>query len=83
MSGGLESVQAAIQQEPKLHRYVNKMPGWIVRAAQRVLDHYDGDAATIWSDNPAADVLQRRFDDFTGIAQKKAAMAVEIPDLLT
>lgn len=73
-----ESVQAAIQQEPKLHRYVNKMPGWIVRAAQRVLDHYDGDAATIWSDNPAADVLQRRFDDFTGIAQKKAAMAVEI-----
>jgi uncharacterized HhH-GPD family protein len=72
------AVRAAIQQEPKLHRYVNKMPGWIVRAAQRVLDRYDGDASTIWSDNPAADVLQKRFDDFVGIAQKKAAMAVEI-----
>lgn len=78
VASAYEEVQAAIQQEPKLHRYVNKMPGWVVRAAQRVLDHYGGDAATIWSDNPAADVLQRRFDDFAGIAQKKAAMAVEI-----
>jgi endonuclease III len=49
-----------------------------VRAAQRVLDRYGGDASTIWSDNPTADDLQRRFDDFVGIAQKKAAMAVEI-----
>lgn len=72
------AVRAAIQQEPKLHRYVDKMPGWIVRAAQRVLERYGGDASTIWSDNPAADVLQKRFDDFVGIGQKKAAMAVEI-----
>jgi len=63
---------------PKLHRYINKMPSWIVRAAQRVLEGYGGDASTIWSDNPTADVLQKRFDDFVGIAQKKAAMAVEI-----
>jgi len=54
------------------------MPGWIVRAAQRVIDRYDGDASTIWSDNPSADALQKRLDDFVGIAQKKAAMAVEI-----
>jgi uncharacterized HhH-GPD family protein len=74
----LDSVAAAIQEVPKLHRYINKMPSWIVRAAERVLDCYGGDASTIWSDNPTADVLQRRFDDFVGIAQKKAAMAVEI-----
>jgi len=72
------AVRAAIQQEPKLHRYVDKMPGRIVRAARRVLDRYGGDASTIWSDNPTADVLQKRFDDFVGIGQKKAAMAVEI-----
>lgn len=72
------AVRDAVQQVPKLHRYVGKMPGWIVRAAQRVLDRYNGDAATIWNDNPAADALQRRFDDFVGIGQKKAAMAVEI-----
>jgi uncharacterized HhH-GPD family protein len=72
------AVREAVQQVPKLHRYVDKMPRWIVRAAQRVVDRYDGDASMIWSDNPTADVLQRRFDDFVGIGQKKAAMAVEI-----
>lgn len=72
------AVRNAVQQVPKLHRYVNKMPRWIVRAAQRVVDLYDGDASAIWSDNPAADVLQNRFDDFLRISQKKAAMAVEI-----
>ena len=71
-------VRDAVQQVPKLHRYVEKMPRWIVRAAQRVLDRYGGDASAIWSGNPAADELQRRFDDFAGIGQKKAAMAVEI-----
>jgi uncharacterized HhH-GPD family protein len=78
IAGNEAAVMAAIQQVPKLHRYINKMPSWIVRAAQRVLDRYGGDASAIWSDNPTADVLQKRFDDFVGIAQKKAAMAVEI-----
>jgi endonuclease III len=53
-------------------------PGWIVRAAQRVLDCYGGDASAIWCGNASADEVQRRFDDFAGIGQKKAAMAVEI-----
>ena len=75
--GDPDAVANAMQEVPKLHRYVNKMPDWIVRAAQRVLDRYGGDASTIWSDNPTADDLQKRFDDFVGIAQKKAAMAVE------
>ena len=73
-----DAVTQAMQKVPKLHRYVNKMPDWIVRAAQRVLDLYGGDASAIWSDNPTADDLQKRFDDFVGIAQKKAAAAVEI-----
>ncbi len=72
------AVPEAVQGEPKLHRYVNKMPRWVVRAARRVIKRYGGDASAIWSDNPTADILQKRFDDFLGIAQKKAAMAVEI-----
>lgn len=75
---GEAAVQAAIQSPPKLHRYITKMPRWLVLAARRVLTEYGGDAAAIWSDQPSAEVLQRRFDDFTGIGQKKAAMAVEI-----
>ena len=72
------AVQDAVQQVPKLHRYVEKMPRWIVQAARRVMDRYGGDASAIWSDNPTADLLQQRFNDFAGVGQKKAAMAVEI-----
>jgi uncharacterized HhH-GPD family protein len=72
------AVRDAVQRVPKLHRYVNKMPKWVVLAARRVVDLYGGDASAIWSDNPSAAVLQKRFDDFLGISQKKAAMAIEI-----
>jgi uncharacterized HhH-GPD family protein len=73
-----EAVREAIQQPPSLHRYIDRMPRWIVLAAKRVVTWYGGDASAIWSDEPTADELQRRFDDFVGIGQKKAAMAVEI-----
>lgn len=71
-------VKAAVQQEPKLHRFVNNVPAWLVQAAQIVLDRYQGDAAQIWSGNPTVTALRRRLEDFPGIGQKKAAMAVEI-----
>jgi uncharacterized HhH-GPD family protein len=73
-----EAVRAAIEAPPKLHRYVSKMPVWVVLAARRITDRYGGDAGRLWSDQPRADELQRRFDAFVGIGQKKAAMAVEI-----
>jgi uncharacterized HhH-GPD family protein len=72
------AVRDAVQLPPKLHRFVENMPRWLVLAAQRVVSDYGGDAGAIWSDHPKADELQRRFDAFTGIGQKKAAMAVEI-----
>lgn len=43
------AVQAGIQQEPKLHRFVNIVPAWLVGAAQIVLSRYDGDAAKVTS----------------------------------
>lgn len=73
-----EAVRSAVQQPPKLHRYVQNVPRWLSLAGQRVVGQYGGDAGAIWSDKPAADELQRRFDAFIGIGQKKAAMAVEI-----
>lgn len=73
-----EGVRRAIQMQPKLHRYIEKMPRWLVDAARRVEQDYRGDASAIWSDRPSAVELQRRLSEFHGIGQKKAAMAVEI-----
>lgn len=73
-----ETVRAAVQEPPKLHRFVENVPAWVVAAAAKVIDNYEGDAGRIWSDQPTARELQQRFDAFAGIGQKKAAMAVEI-----
>jgi uncharacterized HhH-GPD family protein len=73
-----EAVRAAVQQEPKLHRFVNIVPTWLTEAAQIILSRYGGDAAALWSDIPTAIELRRRLEAFPGIGQKKAAMAAEI-----
>lgn len=73
-----QGVAAAVQQSPKLHRFVEKMPQWIVSAARRVVNEYGGRAEAIWSGGVTAETLRHRFDAFDGIGQKKAAMAVEI-----
>jgi uncharacterized HhH-GPD family protein len=70
-----DAVAAAIAARPALHRYVNKMPQWVVLAAQKVLEGYEGDAGAIWRGRSAAEVRDR-LDDFVGISQKKAAMTV-------
>ena len=75
-----EGVRTAVAQPPVLHRYREKLPGWLVAAARIVLHDYAGDAARIWNDHPTARQLQQRLDRFPGIGQKKAAMAVEILD---
>lgn len=73
-----EDVREAVQTPPKLHRYVENIPRWLVQAGRLVTSKYGGDASRIWSGSPGADELQRRLDEFPGIGQKKAAMAVEI-----
>jgi uncharacterized HhH-GPD family protein len=74
----LPAVRQAVQRPPKLHRFVEVMPVWVVLAAERVVTSYGGNAGLIWNGNPTAIELQHRFAEFTGIGQKKAAMAVEI-----
>jgi uncharacterized HhH-GPD family protein len=74
----LSAVKRAVDTPPKLHRYVERVPEWIVEAARRVVGWYGGDAAAIWGDQPTARQLMKRLDDFPGIGQKKAAMAVEL-----
>ena len=73
-----EEVYAAFMRSPKLHRFPTQTPRFVIAGAQRVVDEYDGDASSIWSDKPTAALLQDRLRQFAGISQKKAAMAVEL-----
>lgn len=78
MTADPDAVRVALHETPKLHRFVNVVPAWIVRAAEIVIENYAGDASALWSDQPTATELRRRLERFPGIGQKKAAMAVEI-----
>ncbi|MFI7514089.1 DUF6884 domain-containing protein [Micromonospora echinofusca] len=78
MAAEPEQVRAAVAQPRALHRFVNNMPGWLVAAAIIVVNEYGGDASRIWADEPRATDLATRLRKFSGIAQKKSAMAVEI-----
>lgn len=73
-----DQIRIAVAQAPALHRFVNRVPSWVVSAADKVTREYSGDARAIWADGPRAVDLAARLRAFPGISQKKSAMAVEI-----
>jgi len=60
-----------------LHRY-RKIANWLIESSKLLVNRYGGDPKRIWNDNPRSDDLQRRFEEFKGIGQKKASMAANI-----
>jgi uncharacterized HhH-GPD family protein len=73
-----EELEQIFAQKPALHRYYKTMAGNIKDACLQVIERYDGNAENIWNDEPRTDDLQRRFESFNGIGQKKASMATNI-----
>jgi len=73
-----DSVRAAFQQPPMLHRFKNTVPTWVSHAAVRLLDEYGGDASRIWADGSHVLDVTERLSAFEGIGRKKSVMAVQI-----
>ncbi len=73
-----DRVREAFLGPPALHRFPTQSARWLVAGAQRVIDDYAGEAGAVWNDQPTARELQARLNEFVGVSQKKAAMAVEI-----
>lgn len=78
IAAGPTAVAGAVATAPALHRFVRTLPGWVCKAASRVLAEYHGSAEAIWE--PGTHVLEvhRRLVAFDGIGDKKAAMATEL-----
>ncbi len=65
--------------EPEpLHRYVEKMSGYLSKTITRIRDVYGGNAASIWSDSPSSATVVYRFREFDGVGPKIASIAVNI-----
>jgi uncharacterized HhH-GPD family protein len=73
-----EQVRSAVQLPPMLHRFKETLPRWVVAAAQRIVEQYEGCASGIWpAGSHVLDVVER-LSAFEGIGRKKAVMAAEI-----
>jgi uncharacterized HhH-GPD family protein len=72
------TISSAIATRPALHRYTTNMARYVHLTAVRVVGQYGGDASAIWSQTSSVRELESRLREFTGIGQKKAAMAVAI-----
>lgn len=59
-------------------RYPRPMAKQTIEAAQKIFNEYGGKVENIWADNPTCAQVQKRFGEFNGIGQKKAAMATKI-----
>jgi uncharacterized HhH-GPD family protein len=77
-SMGPDEMAAVISRTPALHRYINNVASWLTAAARKLIDEYQGDAGNIWGDEPTANELITRLEEFLGIGPKKAAMATQI-----
>jgi len=62
---------------PRL-RFPSKFAKYALRMAQDLVADYEGNPEHLWADEPGAGELQKRFDRFYGIGQKKASMATNI-----
>lgn len=68
----------AVLGPPALHRQPEKVSGWILRAAQEVVDQYEGDARHIWDDEQTREDVRRQLEKFDGIGPRQSARAVEL-----
>ncbi len=73
-----EELAAILAKYPALHRFNNKMAGWLISASGLLLTKYDGRAENVWKGKPTVRTLESRFREFEGIKQKKGSMAVNI-----
>lgn len=73
----VDDLMAYMNQLPNKPRYPKMMAVWTVQAAQRVIKYYHSHTENIWADLPSCSEVRRRFQQFNGMGQKKAAMATE------
>lgn len=73
-----QEILTAMTAPDALHRFPQKMAGFVHAALQRIGTHYDGDASRIWTGTPSSGELLLAFLGFRGVGVKIASMASNI-----
>ncbi|WP_405907776.1 HhH-GPD-type base excision DNA repair protein [Streptomyces sp. NBC_00828] len=67
-----EAFVTLLSTKPAVHRYPGSMAKRIQQLCQYLVEHYDGDAATVWKDATTGDELLQRLKDLPGFGPQKA-----------
>jgi uncharacterized HhH-GPD family protein len=64
-------LESVFRVTPAIHRYPGSMAKRVHELAAYVRDHYDGDAARVWTDAPDADTLRSNLRALPGFGEMK------------
>lgn len=73
-----DDVVAVCCEKPAVHRFPAAMGRRIHALCIDLVEHYDGDAARLWSDHPTADVLYSRLRGLPGYGDEKSKIFMSI-----
>ena len=64
-------LEPVFRTKPAIHRYPGSMARRVHDLAVHVRDHYEGDAARVWTDAPNADALRANLEALPGFGEMK------------
>ncbi|MZD10666.1 Fe-S cluster assembly protein HesB [Streptomyces sp. SID5785] len=67
-----EAFAALLSEKPAVHRYPGSMAGRIQQLCQYLVEHYDGDAAAVWTGVGTGEELLARLNELPGFGRQKA-----------
>jgi uncharacterized HhH-GPD family protein len=73
-----EQLEAVFKEKPALHRYPGSMAKRTHSLCAHIMEHYDGDAATIWTGTDDAHELFARLRALPGFGEEKAKIFLAI-----
>ena len=73
-----EDFAAAVAARPALHRFPGAMAERMLRLCHHLIDHYDGDAAAVWTETTTGAELLDRIRDLPGYGDEKAKILLAV-----
>jgi uncharacterized HhH-GPD family protein len=73
-----EPIKEAFLEKPALHRYPAAMAERVQALARHIVDRYDGDAASIWTDATDGLDLERRLSELPGFGDMKVRSTLAV-----
>lgn len=73
-----EDFATAVATRPALHRFPGAMAERMMRLCHHLIDHYDGDAAAVWTGATTGAELLDRIRDLPGYGDEKAKILVAV-----